>query len=224
MNENRVNLPINFVHQEGAVLIVALILLVVLTMLGISGIESTKMETRMADNVRKYNVAFQRAESGIATTFNQCLDNAVKGNMVCSGEANANFTSNIENFIPANNSGSSLNRLVRLTTSTGTSDSVDPNAIQVTLMAGMWLPAAADNMMLNTRGKPCSLTAGEKDGITATCAAAIPKPTFGSDCASAIQTAIGAKMPDDAQKCRLELVDRVCKLPSAPPDCPTTIR
>jgi len=56
-------------RQSGAVLIVALMLLVVLTMLGISAIESTKLETRMAANTRRYNQAFQQAESGISKAF-----------------------------------------------------------------------------------------------------------------------------------------------------------
>ncbi len=57
--------------QTGAVLIVSLILLVVLTMLGISAIESTKMETRMAANTKDYNQAFQNAEVGIAAAAQQ---------------------------------------------------------------------------------------------------------------------------------------------------------
>lgn len=51
--------------QRGAVLIVALMLLVVLSMLGISAIESTKLQTRMAANTAEYNYAFQVGEIGI---------------------------------------------------------------------------------------------------------------------------------------------------------------
>ncbi|MEK8016827.1 MAG: pilus assembly PilX N-terminal domain-containing protein [Candidatus Parabeggiatoa sp.] len=56
-------------HQEGAVLITSLILLVIITMLGVSAIEATKLETRMAANTREYNLAFQIAQSGIDHTF-----------------------------------------------------------------------------------------------------------------------------------------------------------
>lgn len=56
-------------RQEGAVLVVALILLVVLTMLGISAIESTKLETRMAANTEEYNRTFQMAEAGLVQTI-----------------------------------------------------------------------------------------------------------------------------------------------------------
>jgi len=58
-------------HQEGAVLITSLILLVIITMLGVSAIEATKLETRMAANTREYNLAFQIAQSGIDHTFRQ---------------------------------------------------------------------------------------------------------------------------------------------------------
>jgi len=53
-------------QQSGAVLVLSLILLVVLTMLGISAIESTKLETRMAKNTVEYNKAFQVAEAGLS--------------------------------------------------------------------------------------------------------------------------------------------------------------
>ena len=72
MTENYFNSPISLPRQEGAVLIVALILLVVMTMLGISGMEATKLETRMAANVQDYNTAFQNAESGLAWTSEAC--------------------------------------------------------------------------------------------------------------------------------------------------------
>lgn len=52
--------------QKGAVLIVSLMLLVVLTMLGISALNSTKFETRMSANTAEYNRIFQAAEIGIA--------------------------------------------------------------------------------------------------------------------------------------------------------------
>lgn len=53
-------------NQGGAVLVVALVLLIVLTMLGISAIESTKLETKMAANTTNYNRAFQTAEAGLS--------------------------------------------------------------------------------------------------------------------------------------------------------------
>lgn len=52
-------------RQEGAVLIVALIFLVILTMLGVTAMTGTTMETRMAGNARDVAVALQAAEAAI---------------------------------------------------------------------------------------------------------------------------------------------------------------
>jgi type IV pilus assembly protein PilX len=50
-------------EQQGVVLAVALIMLVLLTLLGISAMRSTIMEERMASNSRNDNIAFQLAET-----------------------------------------------------------------------------------------------------------------------------------------------------------------
>jgi type IV pilus assembly protein PilX len=52
-------------RQRGAVLIVALIFLVILTMLGVTAMTGTTMETRMAGNARDLGVALQAAEAGL---------------------------------------------------------------------------------------------------------------------------------------------------------------
>ena len=53
-------------HKEsGAVLIVSLVFLVVLTLLGISSMDSTILETKLAANERERNWAFQVAEMGL---------------------------------------------------------------------------------------------------------------------------------------------------------------
>ena len=53
------------VKQSGATLIVGLILLLVLTVLGVSGMNTSRMEVRMAGNTQFRQDAFQLAESGI---------------------------------------------------------------------------------------------------------------------------------------------------------------
>ncbi len=55
----------SLVRQQGAALIVALMLLIILTMLGVSAIDSTKLETQMAANLIEYNQAFQVSEIGV---------------------------------------------------------------------------------------------------------------------------------------------------------------
>ncbi|HHB91814.1 MAG TPA: hypothetical protein ENK59_01200 [Thioploca sp.] len=55
--------------QQGAVLLMSLVLLIVLTLLGISALNSTKLETRMAANVTEDHTAFQAANAGIDQAY-----------------------------------------------------------------------------------------------------------------------------------------------------------
>lgn len=57
-------------RQRGAVLIVSLILLVVLTLLGVTAMNSTSLDEKMAANNQQTTRAFQAAESGLSATFN----------------------------------------------------------------------------------------------------------------------------------------------------------
>jgi len=56
-------------RQQGAALITALVLLVILTMLGLSSMTTNTMEERMAANAQEKNRAFQAAESGLELAF-----------------------------------------------------------------------------------------------------------------------------------------------------------
>lgn len=49
--------------QTGSVLIIALIMMVVLTMLGVTGMKSSVLEEKMAGNLRDSQLAFQAAEA-----------------------------------------------------------------------------------------------------------------------------------------------------------------
>lgn len=49
-------------RQQGAVLIVSLVILLILTLLGISSMQTTSMEERMAGNMRDRDLAFHAAE------------------------------------------------------------------------------------------------------------------------------------------------------------------
>lgn len=53
-------------NQSGSILIVSLMILVVLTMLGVSSMSSTSLQERMAGNFRDRQVAFQAAEMTLA--------------------------------------------------------------------------------------------------------------------------------------------------------------
>jgi hypothetical protein len=70
-------------QQRGAVLIISLMLLIILTMLGISALDSTKLETKMAANTAELNRALQVAEIGlkipIAYSVDKIVDIATRG-------------------------------------------------------------------------------------------------------------------------------------------------
>lgn len=56
--------------QRGAVLIFCLVFLLVLTMMGVTSMESAVLEERMAGNMQDFNAAFQAAESSLQTGEN----------------------------------------------------------------------------------------------------------------------------------------------------------
>lgn len=57
-------------NQEGAALITSLIMLVILTLLGLTSMNTTTMEERMAANSQEINRAFQAASTGLELVFN----------------------------------------------------------------------------------------------------------------------------------------------------------
>jgi len=56
--------------QQGAVLIVSLLILLVLTMIGITGTRTTTMEEKMVGNMRQQLISFQAAEAAIRDAEN----------------------------------------------------------------------------------------------------------------------------------------------------------
>ncbi|HOY22015.1 MAG TPA: PilX N-terminal domain-containing pilus assembly protein [Cellvibrio sp.] len=59
------NLQAEFNRQKGAVLIVGLIMLLLLTIIGLASIRGSELQERMAGNTRDKNLAFQAAEAGV---------------------------------------------------------------------------------------------------------------------------------------------------------------
>lgn len=51
--------------QSGAVLVVSLIMLLLLTLIGVTGMQTTSLEEKMAGNTRDRSIAFQAAESAL---------------------------------------------------------------------------------------------------------------------------------------------------------------
>ncbi len=86
-------------NQKGVALIIALIMLLVLTLIGLSAISTTTHETKIAGNERVYNNAFYAADGGIenfrgrASTGEFVYGVATSGSYsVGIGEATSNIT------------------------------------------------------------------------------------------------------------------------------------
>lgn len=62
-------------EQKGAALIVSLIVLLVLTLIGVAGMNTSVMQERMAANSQNANRAFQAAESTVRALTNQLYGN-----------------------------------------------------------------------------------------------------------------------------------------------------
>jgi type IV pilus assembly protein PilX len=62
-------MPQTHFRQHGAVLVVSLLILLVLTIIGLSGLRASVMEERMASNNQNLTKTFQAAESAVQSTF-----------------------------------------------------------------------------------------------------------------------------------------------------------
>ena len=58
-------LQYNSQHQSGAVLAISLIILLLLTIIGLTATQVTGLEEKMAGNLRDRNLAFQAAETAL---------------------------------------------------------------------------------------------------------------------------------------------------------------
>lgn len=58
-------IPTTCHQQRGAVLIMSLIMLLIMTIIGITGMRTTVIEEKMAGNMRDQNLAFQAAEAAL---------------------------------------------------------------------------------------------------------------------------------------------------------------
>ncbi len=71
------NTLMNLQRQDGAALVVGLVLLVVITVLAISGMNTATTELAMARNDQNYENAFQAAETGLEQALSQGLFNTL---------------------------------------------------------------------------------------------------------------------------------------------------
>ena len=52
-------------RQQGAVLAIGLLILVVMTLIGVTAMTTTSLENKMAGNLKDWNLALQAAEAGL---------------------------------------------------------------------------------------------------------------------------------------------------------------
>jgi type IV pilus assembly protein PilX len=83
-------------RQRGAALVVGLLLLVVITVLAISGMNTAATELAMARNDQAYENAFQAAETGLANALSQGIFNT---NANASLQTNVNTNTSINTSI-----------------------------------------------------------------------------------------------------------------------------
>jgi type IV pilus assembly protein PilX len=76
-------------QQKGAALVVGLLVLLVVTLIGISSMSSTTTELKIANNLQTHNAAFQIAESAIRTVIDP------ENNTVVWDSANAQVFNNV---------------------------------------------------------------------------------------------------------------------------------
>jgi len=71
-------------NQAGVVLVISLIMLLLLTLIGITSVQVTSLEEKMAGNVRSQNIAFQSAETALRAA-ERVLTQAVLPDFTASG-------------------------------------------------------------------------------------------------------------------------------------------
>lgn len=57
----------NMQQQKGAVLVISLVVLLILTLIGITSLRSTSLEQKIAGNIKDINIALQASESAVRT-------------------------------------------------------------------------------------------------------------------------------------------------------------
>lgn len=62
-------------HQNGAALVISLVLLVVMTLIGVASMSTSLMQEKMAANAQSSNITFQAAESAIGALVTEIIVN-----------------------------------------------------------------------------------------------------------------------------------------------------
>lgn len=91
-------------HQRGMALIMSLVILMILTILGVTAMGTASLEEKMAGNTQEINKAFQAAESGLIQALNTA------GSLDLNQETSNDFT-----YAASNSSASVTTKFVEFT-------------------------------------------------------------------------------------------------------------
>ena len=105
---NKTNL-LNLQKQKGSVLILSLLILVVLTMIGVSSMSSSSLQERMAGNFRDREIAFQSAEATLAAAEDYVASTINTSNLSGTGLYNQFAGPAPHNAFTGNDAGSIAN-------------------------------------------------------------------------------------------------------------------
>ena len=98
---------INVKSQRGITLVIAMIFLLILTMLGVTAMQSTVMEERIAGNTRDKDMAFQSAEAGLRAGEAYLTANACTPGITFAAAPNAGLINNVNGVAATVQYGSS---------------------------------------------------------------------------------------------------------------------
>ncbi len=87
--KNRTMITANSSSQQGAALVIGLVLLTVLTLLTASSMTSSTLSLRMADNVKQQDIAAQAAESALMRALTSTVPFTLDGSVLLDGEVRA---------------------------------------------------------------------------------------------------------------------------------------
>nr|WP_087145775.1 PilX N-terminal domain-containing pilus assembly protein [Crenothrix polyspora] len=87
MKTQRKHISVSHKNQSGVILVVSLIILLLLTLISLTGMQTTSLEEKMAGNMRDKNLAFQAAEAALKAGE----DKVSGGDVTCSPETTRFF-------------------------------------------------------------------------------------------------------------------------------------
>ena len=83
---NTINKPFIVRYQNGAVLFISLIFLLIMTIIGITAMKTTVLEEKMASNTKNRNLALQAAEAALRAGELQIANNSITAfDSACTG-------------------------------------------------------------------------------------------------------------------------------------------